>query len=242
MMEARHISSSAKKIGSILLENGSITREQLKKAVEMQKSAAANSSKKPLGKVLIELGYTTEEKVTKALAAAAGVEYVSLEKCSLDTTAATLIEPDSARRYRSLPIGFKNDQLVVAMSNPNDILAIDDIRLITGYELRPVCVAESELKAAIDNYSRTSNIMEDEAESRVDEPSLETEEVKVVDAGKPAVKLANMIFIQAVRDGASDIHIEPQERTLRIRFRIDGVLHEVMNPPYRLYPPPGIEA
>ncbi len=236
-METRQISSSLKKVGNILIENGSITREQLKKAVEMQKTAATNGLKKPLGKALVELGYTTEENVTRALAASAGVEYVSLEKYSLDNTAASLIEPDSARRYRSLPIGFKDDQLVVAMSDPNDILAIDDIRLITGYELKPVCVAESELKAAIDNYSRSSNIMEDEAESRDDEPSLETDEVKVVDAGKPAVKLANMIFIQAVRDGASDIHIEPQERTLRIRFRIDGVLHEVMNPPYRLYPP-----
>ena len=234
-MEIRQVGSSGKKMGSLLIENKAITREQLKKAVEKQIAAKKNGEKKSLGQILVDLGYTTEDKVTEALASSAGVDYVSLESFSVDAVAASLIEPDSARRYRALPIGFKDDQLVVAMSDPNDILAIDDIRLITGYELKPVCVAESELKATIDNYSRASNITEEDSED--EETTLEPSEVAVVDVGKPAVKLANMIFVQSVRDGASDIHIEPQEKSLRVRFRIDGVLHEVMNPPYRLYPP-----
>ena len=236
-MEIRQIGSSGKKMGNLLVENKTITREQLKKAVEKQIAAKKNGEKKLLSQILVELGYTSEEKVTQATAASAGVEYVSLDSYKIDKTATALIEPDSARRYRSLPIGFSNNRLVVAMSDPNDILAIDDIRLITGYELKTVCVAESELKVAIDNYCRASNIMEEDEESKDEEASLETQEVEAVAVGKPAVKLANMIFIQAVRDGASDIHVEPEEKTMRIRFRIDGVLHEVMHPPYRLYPP-----
>ncbi len=236
-MEIRQISSSGKKIGNLLVEEGVITREQLKKAMDLQASARKNGEKKMLSQALVDLGYTTEDRVTQAMAACAGVEYISLESYKIDKNATVLIEPDSARRYNCLPIGFKNDQLVLAMSDPNDILAIDDIRLITGYELKPVCVPNSELKVAIDNYSRSNNIMEEDEESKEEEASLETQEVETVAAGKPAVKLANMIFIQAVRDGASDIHIEPEEKSMRVRFRIDGVLHEVMNPPYRLYPP-----
>ncbi len=236
-MEIRQISSSGKKIGNLLVEEGVITREQLKKAMDLQASARKNGEKKMLSQALVDLGYTTEDRVTQAMAACAGVEYISLESYKIDKNATVLIEPDSARRYNCLPIGFKNDQLVLAMSDPNDILAIDDIRLITGYELKPVCIPNSELKVAIDNYSRSSNIMEEDEESKEEEASLETQEVEAVAAGKPAVKLANMIFIQAVRDGASDIHVEPEEKSMRVRFRIDGVLHEVMNPPYRLYPP-----
>ena len=236
-MEIRQISSSGKKIGNLLVEEGVITREQLKKAMDLQASARKNGEKKMLSQALVDLGYTTEDRVTQAMAACAGVEYISLESYKIDKNATVLIEPDSARRYNCLPIGFKNDQLVLAMSDPNDILAIDDIRLITGYELKPVCIPNSELKVAIDNYSRSSNIMEEDEERKEEEASLETQEVEAVAAGKPAVKLANMIFIQAVRDGASDIHVEPEEKSMRVRFRIDGVLHEVMNPPYRLYPP-----
>lgn len=228
--------SSGKKIGHLLVENGSITREQLKKALDLQEAARSNGEKKLLGQTLIELGYTTEEQVTRAMAIRAGVEYVSLEKSRIDSAAAALIDPESARRYRSLPIGFEGDRLVVAMFDPNDILAIDDVRLITGYEIKPVCVAGSELRAAIDQYARSSSSMEEVEEEEADR-SVEPEEVQAVSVGKPAVQLANMIFSQAVRDGASDIHIEPQEKSLRVRFRIDGVLHEVMQPPYRLYPP-----
>ncbi|MDW7740384.1 MAG: ATPase, T2SS/T4P/T4SS family [Bacillota bacterium] len=234
-METSQMSSSGKKIGHLLVESGSITREQLKKALELQESAKGNGEKKLLGQTLIELGFTTEEQVTRAMAARAGVEYYSLETNKIDSAAAALIDPDSARRYRALPVGFENDRLIVAMFDPNDILAIDDIRLITGYEVKPVCVPGSELRAAIDQFARASTTLE--ADEYEDEKPELHEEVQAVSVGKPAVQLANMIFSQAVRDGASDIHIEPLEKSMRIRFRIDGVLHEVMHPPYRLYPP-----
>lgn len=235
-METKAGKSSEKRIGHLLFENGSISREQLKKALDVHESVRKNGEKRLLGQTLIELGFTTEEKVTQAIALQAGVEYLTLETVSIDSAAASLIDPDSARRYRALPIGFENDRLVVAMFDPNDILAIDDIRLITGYEIKPVCVSGSEIKAAIDQYTRAASTLEAEEDEEEKAP-VELDEVQTISVSKPAVQLANLIFNQAVRDGASDIHIEPQEKSLRIRFRIDGVLHEVMQPPYRLYPP-----
>ncbi len=235
METARTNRGSDKRIGHLLFENGSISREQLKEALDIHESAKSNGEKKLLGQTLIELGFTTEEKVTRAIAAQAGVDYISLEASNIDSAAASLIDPDSSRRYRSLPIGFDNNRLVVAMLDPNDILAIDDIRLITGYEIKPICVSSSNLRAAIDQYSRATSVME--AEEDEEQQPVEQEEVQTLSVSKPAVQLANLIFNQAARDGVSDIHIEPQEKSLRIRFRIDGVLHEVMQPPQRLYLP-----
>lgn len=226
--------SSEKRIGHILVENGSITREQLKKALDVHTLARSNGEKKMLGQVLIELGYASEEKITRAISIQAGVEFISLDTYKVDSAATSLIDPESARRYRALPVGFDGDKLCVAMFDPNDILAIDDIRLITGYEIKPVCTSGSELRAAIDQYARATSSLESEDD---EQHEAEHEEVQAVSVGKPAVQLANLIFNQAARDGASDIHIEPQDKSLRVRFRIDGVLHEVMQPPFRLYPP-----
>ncbi len=227
--------SSEKRIGHLLYENGSITRDQLKKALEELEAAKSRGEKKLMGQILIELGFTTEEKVTRAIATQAGVDFVSLEKAKIDSAATSLIDPDSARRYRALPVYYENDRLVVAMFDPNDILAIDDIRLITGYEVKPVSVSGSELRAAIEQFSRvSSSVMVDDEE---EEQQVEYDADEAVSVSKPAVQLANLIFNQAVRDGASDIHIEPQEKSLRIRYRIDGVLHEIMHPPFRLYAP-----
>jgi type IV pilus assembly protein PilB len=236
MDSAQITKSSEKRIGHLLVENGTITREQLKQALDEHEKARNNGDKKLLGQVLMELGFASEEIITRAIAAQAGVEFIHLEKYKIDGVAASLIEPDSARRYRVLPVGFEGDRLVVAMFDPNDILAIDDIRLITGYEIKPVCTTGSELRAAIDQYSRSTSAIETTDEEETLEAEI-AEEAQTVSIGKPAVQLANLIFNQAARDGASDIHIEPQDKSLRVRFRIDGVLHEVMQPPFRLYPP-----
>ncbi|MCJ7806447.1 MAG: type II secretion system protein GspE, partial [Clostridia bacterium] len=213
METAKSNRGSDKRIGHLLFENGSISREQLKEALDIHESAKSNGERKLLGQTLIELGFTTEEKVTRAIAAQAGVDYLALETSNIDSAAASLIDPDSSRRYRSLPIGFDNNRLVVAMLDPNDILAIDDIRLITGYEIKPICVSSSNLRAAIDQYSRATSVME--AEEDEEQQPVEQEEVQTLSVSKPAVQLANLIFNQAARDGVSDIHIEPQEKSLR---------------------------
>lgn len=225
---------SEKRIGHLLVESGSISREQLKVALDTHEKARNKGEKKLFGQVLVELGFVSEEKLTQIVAVQAGVEFINLGLYVIDGVATSLIDPDAARRYRSLPIGFEGDRLVLAMFDPNDILAIDDVRLITGYEIKPVCVTGTELRAAIDQYARTTSAIEAGEEEK---EKAEIEDPQAVSIGKPAVQLANVIFNQAARDGASDIHIEPQDKSLRVRFRIDGVLHEVMRPPYRLYPP-----
>jgi type IV pilus assembly protein PilB len=222
-------------IGELLVERGKITREQLEKALEMQREKIKNGGRGLLGQTLVDLGYTTEEEVTITVAKQANVDYISLNNVEVDTAAAALIEPDLARRYQSLPISLEGNRLVVAMMHPNDIVTIDDLRLITGYEIKPVCVSDSELKAAIEQYGRaTTDIITEDLD---EEHKAQEEDVQTSSVDKPAVQLANLIFNQAARSNVSDVHIEPQEKSLRVRFRIDGVLHEVMQPPQRLHAP-----
>ncbi len=236
-MENRSRNFGAKRdgIGELLVENGEITREQLDEALAMHREKVQKGGRGLLGQTLIDLGFTTEEMVTRAIASQANVDYVSLQECEVDKAAASLLDPDSARRYNSLPIGFENGRLIVAMMHPNDIVTIDDLRLITGYEVKPVCVSDSELKMAIEQYTQATSGIETGEEDYYPEEEEEKDELQSSVGDKPAVQLANLIFNQAIRNGASDVHIEPQERSLRVRFRIDGVLHETMQPPARLH-------
>ncbi len=218
-------------LGKYLLENGDITEEQLDDALKKHKEG--KPSRGLLGQILVDLGYTSEEKVTRALASQAGVDYVSLEDYNMDEMAQSLMEPEVAKRYQAFPIGFDSGKLVVAMAHPTDIIAIDDMRILTGYEIKPVISADNEFKAALHNFlSRTQDVESEDQEEGEGDELVTTEE----SAERPAVQLANVIFNQAVAAGASDVHIEPQEKKLRVRFRIDGVLHSVMNPPRRLHP------
>ncbi len=239
-MEQRPRGFGAKRdgIGEMLVEGGEISREQLEKALQMHREKLQKGARGLLGQTLIDLGFTTEETVTRAIAHQANVDYVSLEDFEVDTTAAAMLDPDSARRYNSLPIGFENGRLLVAMMHPNDIVTIDDLRLITGYEIKPVCVSDSELKVAIEQYTRDTGGIEDlEDDYYPEEETQGQEDIRTSATDKPAVQLANLIFNQAIRNGASDVHIEPMEKSMRVRFRIDGVLHETMQPPARLHPP-----
>lgn len=235
----RHRQNLTKKraggIGELLVESGELTREQLDKALEKHREKLQQGNRILLGQTLVDMGYTTEEVVTKAIAYQANVEHVSLESYEVDSAAAAMLDPDSARRYSALPIGHENGRLVVAMMHPNDIVTIDDLRLITGYEIKPVCVSDSELKMAIEQYARATTNIETGEEDYIPEEE-EKEEIQTSAGDKPAVQLANLIINQAIRNAASDVHIEPQEKSLRIRFRIDGVLHETMQPPARLHP------
>ncbi|MEG3068019.1 MAG: ATPase, T2SS/T4P/T4SS family [Syntrophaceticus schinkii] len=220
-------------LGELLIKIGAITKEQLEDALQQQN--ANKSSKGMLGRTLVELGYCTEDDIAGVVALQNDVPYVSLETYKIDDAASSLITPEIARRYSALPIGFNRARLLVAMMHPRDIIAIDDLRIHTGYDFQPVVCADGELMAAIERYSRTCTSVEQTAEEEV-----EIEEVapEVDDASeKPAVHLANTIFNQAVRAGTSDIHIEPQEMSMRVRFRIDGVLHDAMQPPKKLHAP-----
>ncbi len=219
-------------LGDMLIETGDLTAEQLQDALEYQKEQFQTGSRLLLGQVLIDLGLTTEEAVTRAMGQKFGVEFYSLQNHGVDSAAANLIEPGMALRYNALPIGFEGEKLLVALKNPSDIIAIDDLRVITGREIKPVIVPDAELEAAIERFFRANTEVEQEEEEE-EEQTAETGEGE----DRPAVQLANNILNQSVRSGASDVHIEPMEKSMRVRMRIDGVLHEVMQHTRRTHPP-----
>ncbi|MGI6078972.1 MAG: GspE/PulE family protein [Fastidiosipilaceae bacterium] len=221
-------------LGNMLVKNGAITKEQLGHALKQQ--YMNEGSKGMLGRILVQLGYCTEDDIARVVALQNDVPYISLETYPIDDAASSLITPEIARRYSALPVGFDKGKLLVAMMHPKDIIAIDDLRIHTGYDFQPVVCADGELRAAIERYSRSCASVEQTAA----EEEVEVEELtpEVDDASeKPAVHLANTIFNQAVRAGTSDIHIEPQETSMRVRFRIDGVLHDAMQPSKKLHAP-----
>lgn len=211
-------------LGSVLISLGKVTREQVVEALEIQKQ-----TREKLGEILVKLGYCTEDDVTTALSIRSGHRAVSLNEIGVDITAASLITPEKAKKHRILPIKRENNILYVAMQNPDDIIAIDDLQLLTGYTIKPVIVSDSELSAAINNYVNTARNV-----TVAEEEEEEHQEEQGPDDDKPAVNFVNQMIESAVRTNASDIHIEPQERHLRIRFRIDGVLHEVMQAPAKM--------
>src|SRR5919106_1705718 len=179
-----------KSLGDILVEEGLLSRDQLDKAEEEQQRVG-----KSLGRVLVDMGLVKEADLVSALARQVGLEFVDLTEHHIDPAAASLLPEQVSRRYRALPIGFDGTRLIVAMSDPANVFALDDIRTITGMEIKPVVATASDVEEA------------------------------------PIVKLVNLLIPQAVTDRASDIHIEPMEKDIRIRYRIDGVLHEVMRSP-----------
>ncbi len=221
-----------KRLGKILVEAGLITEEQLQEAVEAQDGKSVTSA-------LIDLGYVSEADIAKVIAKATGLPYVDLSKYEINPNAATLISEDIARKYSVLPIDFEDNKLVVAMAEPANIFAIDDLRIITGYEIKTVVALESAIQNAINQFCRmdheveemTESVAGEEEEAAVSATTVE-EEYEVEEA--PIVKLVNVIITEAARSRAADIHIEPQEGDIRIRYRIDGVLHEVMRSPKRV--------
>jgi type IV pilus assembly protein PilB len=169
------------------------------------------------------------------VAAQIGLRFVDLTEYPVDASAVALVPDGICRRHVVLPIGTENGRLLIAMSDPANVLALDDIRSLTGREVRPVVATKADILLAINRWHRVDSDLDD-LTSAIDVVD-ESEEVgggfdSVDDA--PIVKFVNLLITQAIQDRASDIHIEPSERDLRVRFRIDGVLHEVMRPPKSL--------
>jgi type IV pilus assembly protein PilB len=218
-----------KEFGDVLVEEGLITIEQLERAAAEQERVGRS-----LGRVLIDLGLVKEADLVAVLARQIGLEFVDLGEHQIDPQAASLIGEQVARRYRALPIGYEDEKLVVAMSDPANVFALDDIRTITGMEVKPVVATSADIEAAIRKYGQFENSVEEmatEASSMADDGAQDLAEMGAAVEDAPIVKLVNMLINQAVTDRASDIHVEPAEKDLRIRYRIDGVLHEVMRSP-----------
>ncbi len=216
-----------KQLGQILLEQGLISEEHLRRALDKHRNTP-----KSLGRVLIDLGYIRERDLVRALAEQVGLEFVDLTEYRIDAAATALLPEALCRRYRAIPIGEQDGRLLVAMSDPANVYALDDIRTITGRDVRPVVATAHDVEQSIQKFSGMSEQVEalaSEAADALDTEAGVTVEAAVEDA--PIVRLVQAIMTQAADDRASDVHIEPTETDVRVRFRVDGVLHEVMHSP-----------
>jgi len=216
-----------KQLGDILLEGGLVDQEQLVAAVEEQQRLGRS-----LGRVLVDLGMVTESQLVAALAQQIGLPFVDLNEYPVDGSAVASIAPHVARRHVALPIGFEDGRLVVAMADPANVFAVDDIRSLTGRDVKAVVATKADLLAAIDRFHRSDEALDElthTLENNEEDDSLARVKEIVDDA--PIVKFVNLLIAQGIADRASDIHIEPGERDLRVRFRIDGVLHDIMKSP-----------
>jgi type IV pilus assembly protein PilB len=218
------VKRKSKQLGQILIELGYITPDQLEIALEEHRKTP-----KSLGRVLIDLGMIKEADLVRALAEQVGLEFVDLAEFPVDPTATVLLPEALARRYRALPVGERDGKLLVAMSDPANVYALDDIRTITGRDVQPMVATANDVERAIQKYAGMDSQVEAMASFAADAID-ETEDLEAALEDAPIVKLVNAIMTQAVGDRASDVHLEPSEKNVRIRFRVDGVLHEPMPP------------
>ena len=215
----------------LLLSRDLISPEQLEEA-----RGQAGQRGRSLGRVLIELGYLTEGALVSILAGQLGLEFVDLGEGSLDASAVAMVPEAVARRHNCIPVRFEDDnRLVIAMADPANVVAVDDIRAMTNRDVRTVVSTKADVLNAINRHYRLDRTAETLVEEAAAVQDSETDlDAQLANAGAedaPIIKLVNLLITQAANDRASDIHIEPGERDLRVRYRIDGVLHEVMKPP-----------
>lgn len=247
------------KIGELLLKEKIITPEQLRKAIEEQKIMGGR-----LGSTMVNLGFIKEQELINFLSKQYGVPAVNLHEFEIDPKVSRLVPFEICDKYNAIPINRAGSTLIVAMADPSNIFAIDDIKFLTGYNVEVVVASEAAIKDAIEREFKrkvTKDEQEQEnvpviEEAPIEEPSLEEavslleevedlevvqeeEEVNVNELQRatedaPVVKLVNAILHEAIKRRASDIHVEPYEKEFRVRFRIDGVLYEIMKPPIKL--------
>ena len=216
-----------KQLGDILLESGLVSRDQLDAAVIEQ-----NRLGRSLGRVLVDQGVLTEAQLVASLATQIGMRFVDLADVQVDGSALARVPGHVARRHTAIPIGHEEGRLVVAMADPANVFAIDDIRSVAGIEVKPVVATRNDVNAAIDRFYRAGDELNDlTSELDVSEDEEDLSKVKEITEDAPIVRYVNLLITQAIQDRASDIHLEPTEHDLRVRYRIDGVLHEVMRSP-----------
>ncbi|MDH7577832.1 MAG: ATPase, T2SS/T4P/T4SS family [Bacillota bacterium] len=226
-----------KPLGELLVENNIITNEQLQEALRLQESKGER-----LGQILRKLGYISEEKLYRVLQEQLRIPYIELRRYPVNPALAQLITAPVARRYRVLPIAREENQIVLAMVNPLNVFDMDEISQIVGSEVKPVLVSENDLEWALSEFLELKSSVDKAVEGLPQEiqgwPEEEIAAAKIreiVEEG-PVVTLVNSIITRAVLNRASDIHIEPQEEELMVRYRIDGVLFEMLNLPRRIHP------
>ncbi len=222
------------KVATQLLKAGVIDEASLANALEIQKKDGGT-----LGQALVRTGAVDEQTYTQHLGQVFSLPVVNLEEVEIEMECIDRIPDDVARKFQVLPISRSGRVLTLAMANPSNIFAIDDIKFITGLEVRSVVAGEMAVKQAIDKYYATTDSLAAIMEGLEDDIELvednDDDDLMGQDGqNAPVVKLVNTLLAEAVKQGASDIHIEPYERNMRVRYRIDGVLEQVMEPPVKL--------
>src|SRR5881409_3983521 len=231
------------RLGEILVKESLITQDQLQKALEFQRT---NGGK--LGSCLTKMGFITDDDITGVLSRQYGVPSINLKYYEIDPNVIKLIPQDTASRYQVIPLSRVGFLLTIAMTDPTNVFAMDDIKFMTGFNVEPVVASESAIGDAItrfyggsaSNHEELSNLMKDlvdednELELAAEEAELDAASLEKAAEEAPIIKLVNLILTDSVKRGASDIHVEPYETEMRVRFRIDGVLQTMMSPPMRL--------
>jgi len=227
------------RLGEILVKNSLITREQLTSALQEQKMSGGQSK---LGTVLIRQGLISEHDLVSFLSRQYGVPTINLNEYEIDPAVVKIIPPEVVQKYNLVPVNRAGATLIVAVSDPSNLFAIEDIKFMTSYNVEMVVASESDIRGAIDKYydqsASLSDVMDnldmDDLELVDTEETIDVSSLEKATEDAPVVKLVNLILMDAIRKKASDIHVEPYEKTFRVRYRIDGVLYEVMKPPMKL--------
>jgi type IV pilus assembly protein PilB len=232
----------SQRLGDLLVREKVITSEQLDQALKEQADSGTR-----LGAALVKLGFLSDDDVTNFLSRQYGVPAINLNYFEIDPSVVKLIPYDTAKRYQILPLSRVGASLTIAMVDPTNVFAMDDIKFMTGFNIEPVVASETAILEGIEKAYNTTpeedlaSVMASigEAEGLAIELQADAEDTDVADLEKaaeeaPIVKLVNMILTEAVKRGASDIHMEPYEKEYRVRFRIDGILQTIMNPPMKL--------
>ncbi len=226
------------RLGEMLVKSKLITEDQLKKALAQQSTAGGR-----LGSNLVKLGFLTEEDITSFLSKQYGVPSINLAHFEIDQSVIKLVPAEIAQKHMVIPINRKGSVLTVAMADPSNIFAIDDIKFLSGFKVEPVVAAETSIKNAINKHYDSAGLVKDILQGFDDREVATVEEgdegpdvgdLQRATEDAPVVKLVNLILSDAIKKGASDIHIEPYEKSFRVRYRIDGVLYDTMQPPMKL--------
>ena len=229
--------SNNNRLGELLVREKLISLSQLRHAQDEQQKSGNN-----LGYTLSKLGYVSDEEITSFLSQQYRVPTVNLEEYEIDAEILKLVPKEPCERHKVIPVSRTGNALIVAMADPTNLNAIDDLKFLTGYNIEPVIASETAIHGAIEKYYNAGPSY-DEVMAGFDEAEIEftgdEEEINLMELEKatedaPVVRLVNMVLLNAIKKGASDIHIEPYEKKLRVRYRVDGVLSEEMTPPLKL--------
>jgi type IV pilus assembly protein PilB len=244
----------AVRIGELLLKEKRITPEQLQEALNYQRQ---NGGK--LGYNLIKLGYVKDEEITALLSKQYGVPSIALTQFEIDPAVVKLVPAETAQKYQIVPLSRSGATLTIAMTDPTNVFAMDDLKFMTGYNVEPVVASETAVVAAIQKYYGKAGAAGatsggappttalEAASKALEQIELEEDNVEVIEEVEeisaddlavqgeeaPVIKLVNVILLSAIQKGASDIHIEPYEKELRVRYRVDGILYNIMQPPMK---------